>query len=199
MNANSDTDTSLRQRAEMGDGAAESDYEQGFRAGWIAARREDGRVVDVKEYILTNFTPVPESGCWIWTGGWTTEGYGAVRRDGRWVMSAHKLFYSAFKGDIPPGMLVCHSCDTPACVNPDHLFLGTDSDNQLDRHRKGRRVVPFRVRKPVCNATQVCETCGVEFKARVGDVNRGKARYCGTECYGRRNTVPPAPVKQEGP
>lgn len=78
--------------------------------------------------------PVPEAGCWIWTGHTRTRsGYGAIR-----YRYAHRYSYEIHKGKIPKGMCVCHACDTPACVNPDHLWLGTLSDNFADMRKKGR-------------------------------------------------------------
>lgn len=78
------------------------------------------------------------NGCWDWNGTpmqiW---GYGRIKINGR-PHKAHRLSYQLFVGDIPDGMLVCHKCDRPICVNPDHLFLGTDLDNQRDCCRKGR-------------------------------------------------------------
>lgn len=76
-------------------------------------------------------------GCWIWTGRREGRGYGrfgAAPR--RW--SAHRLAWTLTYGPIPDGMFVCHRCDNPPCVRPDHLFLGTNSDNLLDASRKGR-------------------------------------------------------------
>lgn len=81
--------------------------------------------------------PVTETGCWLWTGSTTTDGYGSLRFDGKWSM-AHRLAYALEKGEIPVGMLVCHKCDVPLCCNPDHLFAGTHKDNIQDCVRKGR-------------------------------------------------------------
>lgn len=78
-----------------------------------------------------------ESGCWMWTGGKDTGGYGTIKVDGvRWRASRYSWFLH--RGEIPAGMCVMHSCDRPACVNPEHLSLGTPLDNAEDRERKGR-------------------------------------------------------------
>lgn len=66
------------------------------------------------------------------------DGYGRLRVDGKKVL-AHRASYEEFNGAITDGLLVCHSCDTPSCINPDHLFLGTDKDNFHDSLNKGRR------------------------------------------------------------
>lgn len=89
---------------------------------------------------LERYAPIPEGmGCWIWEGFIHDNGYGRASIGGRGMkQSAHRLFYEAHKGPIPEGMCVCHKCDTPLCVNPDHLFLGTTLDNNRDRAKKGR-------------------------------------------------------------
>ena len=93
---------------------------------------------EVPKHITDNCIPVPESGCWIWVGGWnSTSRYGRYRINGRYV-DTHRLFYLMFKGEIPKGMHVCHKCDTPPCCNPDHLFVGTPADNMQDMIKKGR-------------------------------------------------------------
>jgi len=79
----------------------------------------------------------PKGGCWIWTSGKNEKGYGMIQVGGKQIR-AHRLSYELYVGDIPPGMLVCHSCDEPSCCNPKHLWLGTNADNQRDKMDKGR-------------------------------------------------------------
>jgi hypothetical protein len=78
-----------------------------------------------------------EDGCWNWTGYKNAEGYGAVQWNGK-LDRAHRISYRLFHGPIPPGILVCHHCDNPPCVNPKHLFLGTNQDNTDDKVEKHR-------------------------------------------------------------
>lgn len=90
------------------------------------------------------FIPEPNSGCWLWTAATKEMGYGVIglgtRADG--TRKAHRVSWELYRGPIPAGMNVLHKCDTPACVNPDHLFLGTLADNAQDCARKGRNFVP---------------------------------------------------------
>ncbi len=75
--------------------------------------------------------------CWLWTRGRSSMGYGHLRVNGK-LMYAHRFSYELHYGAIPTGMFVCHHCDTPSCVRPDHLFVGTPADNMRDKTAKGR-------------------------------------------------------------
>ncbi|MZE53776.1 HNH endonuclease [Streptomyces sp. SID5770] len=75
--------------------------------------------------------------CWLWTRGRTASGYGKFNLNGQTVY-AHRASYEAYVGPIPAGLFILHSCDTPACVNPDHLRPGTHQENMRDRDTRGR-------------------------------------------------------------
>lgn len=109
--------------------------------------------------------------CWLWTGSvFKSSGYGACWVDPR-TIGAHRASWIAHFGEIPEGMFVCHRCDVPLCVRPDHLFLGTPADNTRDMQQKGRN------RKPACRkghaftpentlltkSGRVCRTCRREY------------------------------------
>ena len=83
------------------------------------------------------------SGCWLWLGPRDGDGYGRFWINGR-KTSAHRLAWTLAHGEIADGLHVLHRCDRPACVNPDHLALGTHWQNMADRDAKGRTVVPMR-------------------------------------------------------
>jgi hypothetical protein len=76
--------------------------------------------------------------CWLWRGNVQGDGYGTIMMDGRlWLV--HRCVWTVLRGPIPEGVQLLHTCDTPACCNPDHLFLGSQLDNIADMVRKGRQ------------------------------------------------------------
>jgi hypothetical protein len=94
------------------------------------------------EDILTNYNVIGE--CWEWKSFIHPSGYGWVNFKGR-MRQAHRVVYELVNGPIPEGegfhgTCVCHKCDNPKCIRPDHLFLGSHSDNMRDKKVKGRSV-----------------------------------------------------------
>jgi hypothetical protein len=104
------------------------------------------------------YEPDLNSGCWLWSGGQYASGYGCLNVKG-FSKVASRAFYELHKGPIPAGLEICHKCDTPCCVNPDHLWAGTKLQNQQDSKAKGRRPVIFGEDNPCVKLTerQVCE------------------------------------------
>jgi len=108
---------------------------RGFRISTAPQRL--GHISDTPEGIRSKTRQV-ESGCWLWMGSRNpVTGYGHVVRSGK-LKYAHRLSFEIFKGPIPAGKHICHTCGTPICVNPDHLYAGTPKDNAMDRERMGR-------------------------------------------------------------
>ncbi len=120
--------------------------------------------------------------CWLWTGRLDKLGYGDIRAHGR-RQRAHRVSWQFAHGAIPDGMFVCHRCDTPPCVNPAHLFVGSAADNNRDMAAKGRnhnqRKTHCEVGHPLTrdnlvprrDARRECLTCKRERGV-------GRAAYC---------------------
>lgn len=93
---------------------------------------------DIKQRLVARSEPT-SNGCTLFVGGLSPKGYG-VLRDGGKTKLAHRVAYELHVGEIPAGLFVCHSCDNPRCIQPTHLFLGTNGDNVRDMMQKGRGV-----------------------------------------------------------
>lgn len=154
----------------------------------------------IVESFEEKYVPEPNSGCWLWTGALCGGGYGCIGERGtRRVLQSHRVSWELHHGPIPEGLWVLHKCDIRACVNPDHLFLGTVKDNGADMAAKGRSRLgkvcgpqrnPRRKSKLSDDAiAEILQTKGrlVAFLARKFKVNRstiyaiknGTVRYVG--------------------
>lgn len=94
--------------------------------------------------------------CWLWLGSKDRDGYPLFMAEinGERFRKGHRVSYAMFRGKVGNGILVCHTCDNPSCVNPDHLFLGTSDDNMKDKAAKGRSRVPQGEKSPHAKLTQ---------------------------------------------
>ena len=102
----------------------------------------------LQERFEEKFIPEPNSGCWIWfasnSGEEDSLAYGCMKYEGKHI-SAHRISYELYCSEIPDGMQVLHKCDFPPCVNPEHLFLGTASDNMNDMFAKKRHPIKLGI------------------------------------------------------
>jgi hypothetical protein len=104
---------------------------------------------------MAKVSPEPNSGCWLWTGGVASNGYGMFWLDGK-VDTAPRQSYRMFCGEIVDDLHIMHKCDVKLCVNPDHLSLGTNAENTFDKQKKGRaakKLTPAEVLKMRSMAT----------------------------------------------
>lgn len=140
---------------------------------------------------------IGESDCWIWRGSVNNQGYGYIGIDYKKKL-VHRLSWELHFGPIPEGMLMCHKCDVPVCVNPGHLFTGTNADNIRDMFKKDRngwttRVYPdnmpcVRGHEPNWAFTKrgkrKCRTCQQEACREYQRKKRAEAKERGEVWYG---------------
>lgn len=136
------------------------------------------KVTDFKNYLLDRCIPEPNTGCWLWTRatmGKNGNEYGTCFLNYKAIV-AHRLSYKTFKGDFDHKLDVCHKCDTPLCINPDHLFLGTHADNMRDCVFKGRN--PKMLKQSHCKNGHELYEKNILWKNN----RKGKHRICKI-CY----------------
>jgi hypothetical protein len=134
-------------------------------------------IANVTDVVVRRFTAKykinPETGCWEWLAGRFNKDYGCFAFDGKMV-KAHRFSYLLHNSD-PTGGFVCHHCDNPTCVNPDHLYLGDFQSNSDDRLNRGRHagcaskapprvvgfgIAPLQIAKERGKCAQYCKKCG---------------------------------------
>src|SRR6267154_192253 len=96
------------------------------------------RISFIEKFCLALNRSEIKNECWIWPKGKDRKGYGQFHYGKYGTYKAHRISYEIFNGEIPYKYLVCHTCDTPACCNPNHLWVGTSKDNTQDMMIKGR-------------------------------------------------------------
>lgn len=123
--------------------------------------------------------PNMDTPCWLWTGARNACGYGRTAVMGRTVL-AHRAAYALVNGPIALGLCVCHACDTPHCVNPAHMWLGTHAENMDDMNKKGR--LPSRAGERNGRAKLTAESVlAIRAAAAAGETNRAIALRFGAE------------------
>lgn len=127
------------EKKHFGNGMCGMHYARVARHGSSSRKIREALSGTLRERLYKSFDVNPENGCWEWNRNLSQSGYGCMKAMG-FNIKAHRLSYEIHKGSIPEGMFVCHSCDNRKCVNPNHLWIGTNKDNMLDMSIKGRGV-----------------------------------------------------------
>lgn len=125
---------------------------------------------DYNTFVISRFNShvkVSESGCHEWNSALNPRGYGifSLKRGSKWgAVLAHRVAWEIANGPIPTGLYVCHSCDNPRCVNPSHLFIGTQLDNIRDMMEKGREAIGYHPKGSAHGCAKMTEDSVIEIR-----------------------------------
>lgn len=130
---------------------------------------------------------VPDSNCWLWLASVDGSGYGCLKDEKGKLIKSHRFSYELHKGPIEKGLHVLHTCNNPRCVNPEHLYVGTNFDNILDKVAHGRQAKGEAIKTGKLTTEQVYAIRAAEGTHReiakqfgiahqnVGEIKRGRA------------------------
>lgn len=152
--------------------------------------------------LLAHAVPEPTTGCWLWAGTRAVRDYGRTWAGGK-QMLAHRVSWELANGRSAGDLYVCHKCDTPSCVNPDHLFLGDQSDNMRDAAQKGRMPRGSRASRAVLTEAQVGAirarlAAGASHRVLAAEYGVGKSSIGRISCGDGWRHVGPAPRRKRG-
>lgn len=134
-------------------------------------------MAETLDRLLKHIEYDPNGGCWLWSGGVSQSGYGCFWLDGRQT-GAHRTSFELHKGPIPNGLFVCHKCDVRACVNPDHLWVGTGSENMRDARDKGRT---YKVPRHLQTGTKTPSRGSLHGRAKISEAEAFEVLSYGRE------------------
>jgi len=137
---------------------------------------------EYKQYFLSKVTKTDS--CWLWNQTVDRDGYGSINIDNV-RLKAHRAAYFIFIGDIDDSKFVCHRCDNPTCVNPDHLFLGTHQDNERDKDLKGRRPISIYHKQTQFTDTDILNIRKLFNELKGTKINRYRTLATSFNCNAR--------------